>query len=52
MREIKDIINVINEVVETCRSNSFCDICPYWNKKKGECQIQMKAKVENTPDMW
>jgi hypothetical protein len=50
--KFENIIRIINDVVETCRSNQFCDICPYWDKEKGECKIQMSAKVENTPDKW
>lgn len=50
--ELEKAIEVINEIVETCRSWSFCDCCPYWNKDKGECKVQMTAKVENTPDQW
>ena len=52
MTEFENAIKIINEVVETCRSWSFCDCCPYWDKNKGECKVQMTAKVENTPDMW
>ena len=52
MTEFENVIKIINEIVETCRQWSFCDCCPYWDKDKGECKVQMTAKVENTPDMW
>lgn len=52
MTEFENAIKIINEVVETCRSWSSCYGCPYWDKDKGECKVQMTANVENTPDMW
>ena len=50
--ELENAVKVINESVETCRSWSFCHGCPYWNKDKGECKVQMTANVGNTPDQW
>ena len=50
--ELEEIVKVINELMETCRGNSFCDTCPYWDKEKGECRVQMQTKVENPPEMW
>lgn len=50
--EFENMIKIINEIVETCRSWSFCHLCPYWDKDKGECKVQMTAKVEHTPDRW
>lgn len=50
--EFQDMITTINEVVATCRSHSFCRSCPYWEKEKDECLIQMTANVGNTPEMW
>ena len=52
MLELNEIIKVINELIETCRSNNFCHTCPYWNKEKGECRIHMEANVESPPEMW
>ena len=50
--DFENAIKIINEIVETCRSCSFCHSCPYWDKDKGECKVQMTANVGNTPEMW
>lgn len=51
--EFKDIaIAFLNELIDTCRQNSYCQGCPYYNVEKGDCKIQMESKAENTPDKW
>ena len=51
--EFKDIaIAFINEIIDTCRQNSYCQTCPYYNVEKGECKIQMESKAEHPPDNW
>ena len=53
MLELKEIVKVVNEVIETCRGNSRCNLCcPYWDEEKKECKIQMQTNVGYTPDMW
>ena len=52
MRKFEEIVEVINEVVTTCRENSYCHSCPYWNVEKGECRIQMETKADDTPYVW
>lgn len=52
MSEIKDLVKAVNEVIETCRSHSFCDCCPYQDKSDGSCIIHRETKAENVPEMW
>ena len=52
MLELKEIVKVVNELMEICVDNPYCDTCPFWDKEKGECQVQMQANVENPPEMW
>ena len=50
--EFDKIIEIINNVVATCRDCRICDLCPYWDENNKECKVQITANVENTPDMW
>lgn len=49
---LKEIIESINAILETCRGYDSCRSCEYWDKKKCECKIQMGANVENPPYQW
>ena len=52
MTEIIELVKAVNEIIETCRSYSFCDCCPYQDKTDGSCIIHRETKVENVPEMW
>ena len=50
--KIDEKLAIINELIENCRNNSYCQSCQFWDKEKGECYIQMHSNVGHTPDQW
>lgn len=53
MSEIKELIKAVNEIIKTCRSyGGTCHGCPYYDKEKRHCIIQMETEAENVPEMW
>ena len=49
--EFEEMIETINKIVAVCEEHP-CRTCPYWNKEKCECKIQMSANVIRAPYEW